>query len=93
MHQPKHTVGTKHSCTMLHTLTTDSVKCATYFAMQLNAAFASPKEAPMVMFTPEKYWSEWKDVKSSQQRVSEGLRSSFAVWLCGVLHQLSSPDL
>ena len=25
---------------------------------------ASPNEAPMVMFTPDKYWSEWKEVKS-----------------------------
>ena len=33
---------------------------------------ASPKEAPIVMFTPEKYWSEWKEVKSWQPHARLG---------------------
>lgn len=74
--QPAHCLGTP--CTKSRFTFSVKAKTSPFCWGKLNCSFvsrcsktklrSSPKEAPMVMSTPPKYWSEWKEVKSSAER-------------------------
>ena len=51
------------SCIYIYTHTETYIH--TYVSFDISS---SPNDAPIVMFTPEKYWSEWKEVLGKKSK-------------------------